>query len=131
MKRRRKNMSDAAVMALALTGVVLVPVALAGIGVYAITRVAKRARDDAEIDEGSTRDEIDQGTTTGGGMWTSRIWNTNGVAESEPGWCFSFQSTMPNKVAKSPSCSLTYDQALAEVAKLRASVSGINEFGVL
>lgn len=43
MAKRRQNLSSAAKVALAIVGVVLVPVALAGAGIYAVTQVARRA----------------------------------------------------------------------------------------
>jgi hypothetical protein len=134
MKRRRNNLSDGAAVALAITGVVLVPVALAGVGIYVVTKMAKKAKADfeAEMDAANaTRDETDQGTTVAGGTWTSRIWNTNGAAESDAGWCWTFQSTKPNQFAKSPSCTETYGSARAKVAQLVASVaSGGLQIGV-
>jgi len=47
MKRRRqKNLSTGAIVAIVVAGVVLVPVTLAAAGVYALHRVAKKAIDE-------------------------------------------------------------------------------------
>ncbi len=41
-RRRRKNLSTGAKDALAITGMVLVPVTLAALGIYGITKLVKK-----------------------------------------------------------------------------------------
>lgn len=48
--KRRRNMSKGAKVAIAVTGAVLVPVALAGLGVFALVAGAKRVRKSMEED---------------------------------------------------------------------------------